>query len=110
MTIPKRRTSGAARFSKSTRPINRVGSTSLPTTRACPPTCNARCANGDLPRTSSHIAFGSIRMEPVFMILGQSTATAAVMAIDAGQSVQEVPYARLRERLLADGQVLAVDK
>jgi hypothetical protein len=57
--------------------------------------------------SSSHIAFGSIRMEPVFMILGQSAATAAVMAIDAGIAVQDVPYARLRERLLKDGQILA---
>jgi hypothetical protein len=56
--------------------------------------------------SSSHIAFGSIRMEPVFMILGQSAATAASMAIDAKQPVQDVPYERLRERLLADGQVL----
>lgn len=56
--------------------------------------------------SSSHIAFGSIRMEPVYMILGQSAATAAVMAIEAGISVQEVPYDSLRERLLADGQVL----
>jgi hypothetical protein len=56
--------------------------------------------------SSTHIAFGSIRMEPVFMILGHSAATAAVMAIDAGISVQDVPYARLRERLLADGQIL----
>ncbi len=56
--------------------------------------------------SSSHIAFGSIRMEPVFMILGQSAATAAVMAIDANQAVQDVPYAKLRERLLQDGQVL----
>jgi hypothetical protein len=57
--------------------------------------------------SSSHIAFGSIRMEPVFMILGQSAATAAVMAIDANSAVQEVPYARLKERLLRDGQVLS---
>lgn len=56
--------------------------------------------------SSSHIAYGSIRMEPVFMILGQSAATAAALAIDGGTAVQEVPYARLRERLLADGQVL----
>ncbi len=56
--------------------------------------------------SSSHIAFGSIRMEPVFMILGQSAATAAVMAIDAKQSVQDVPYAKLREQLLKDGQIL----
>ncbi|MCA9247128.1 MAG: FAD-dependent oxidoreductase [Planctomycetales bacterium] len=56
--------------------------------------------------SSSHIAFGSIRMEPVFMILGQSAATAAVLAIDAGQAVQDVDYDALRKRLLADGQVL----
>ncbi|GAA5505080.1 FAD-dependent oxidoreductase [Novipirellula caenicola] len=56
--------------------------------------------------SSSHIAFGSIRMEPVFMILGQSSATAAVMAIDKDIAVQDVPYDQLRERLQADGQVL----
>ncbi|MGH9308103.1 MAG: FAD-dependent oxidoreductase [Vicinamibacterales bacterium] len=56
--------------------------------------------------SSSHIAFGSIRMEPVFMVLGQSAATAAAMAIDANVAVQDVPYDRLRERLLNDGQVL----
>lgn len=56
--------------------------------------------------SSSHIAFGSIRMEPVFMVLAQSAATAAALAIDAGAAVQDVPYARLRDRLLADGQVL----
>jgi hypothetical protein len=56
--------------------------------------------------SSSHIAFGSIRMEPVFMILGQSAATAAVMAIDGKTAAQDVPYAKLRERLLKDGQIL----
>jgi hypothetical protein len=56
--------------------------------------------------SSSHIAFGSIRMEPVFMILGQSAATAAVMAIDSRIPVQDVPYAKLQERLLKDGQIL----
>ncbi len=56
--------------------------------------------------SSSHIAYGSIRMEPVFMILGQSAATAAVMAIDGKMDVQDVPYEKLRARLLADGQVL----
>jgi hypothetical protein len=56
--------------------------------------------------SSSHIAYGSIRMEPVFMILGQSAATAAVMAIDSNIDVQDVPYDKLRTRLLADGQVL----
>lgn len=56
--------------------------------------------------SSSHIAFGSIRMEPVFMILGESAATAAVMAIDGKLAVQDVPYAKLRELLLKQGQVL----
>ena len=56
--------------------------------------------------SSSHIAYGSIRMEPVFMILGQSAATAAGLAIDDGVAVQKIDYHRLRERLRADGQVL----
>ena len=56
--------------------------------------------------SSTHIAFGSIRMEPVFMVLAHSAATAAAIAIDRGVSVQNVPYAELRERLLKDGQVL----
>ena len=56
--------------------------------------------------SSSHIAYGSIRMEPVFMILGQSAATAACFAIDDKVRVQKVDYAKLRARLLADKQVL----
>jgi hypothetical protein len=56
--------------------------------------------------SSSHIAYGSIRMEPVFMVLGQSAATAAVMAIQDNLAAQDVPYARLRAKLLEDGQVL----
>jgi hypothetical protein len=56
--------------------------------------------------SSSHIAYGSIRMEPVFMILGQSAATAASLAIDNSIDVQKVDYSKLRSRLLADGQVL----
>jgi hypothetical protein len=59
--------------------------------------------------SNSHIAFGSVRMEPVFMILGQSAATAAVLAIDRDVTVQDVDYAVLRERLLSDGQVLHYD-
>jgi len=58
--------------------------------------------------SASHIAYGSIRMEPVFMILGQSAATAAALAIDHALPVQDVPYKLLAERLRADGQVLAV--
>lgn len=68
----------------------------------------AECANLLVPvcLSSSHIAYGSIRMEPVFMILGQSAGTAASMAIDGDIAVQKVPYGKLRERLLADKQVL----
>ncbi|MHC4169168.1 MAG: FAD-dependent oxidoreductase, partial [Planctomycetota bacterium] len=58
--------------------------------------------------SSSHIAYGSIRMEPVFMIFGQSAATAASMAIDDAVDVQDVDYSKLRARLLADGQVLSL--
>jgi hypothetical protein len=56
--------------------------------------------------SASHIAYGSIRMEPVFMVLGQSAATAAACAIDDKVAVQDVDYAKLRARLLKDGQVL----
>lgn len=57
--------------------------------------------------SSTHIAYGSIRMEPVFMILGQSAATAACIAIEEKVKVQDVPYDKLKEKLLIDGQVLA---
>ncbi|HUF62575.1 MAG TPA: FAD-dependent oxidoreductase [Verrucomicrobiales bacterium] len=59
--------------------------------------------------SASHIAFGSIRMEPVFMVLGQSAASAAMQAIAAGVEVQNLDYAMLRLRLLEDGQVLDLD-
>jgi hypothetical protein len=59
--------------------------------------------------SSSHIAFGSIRMEPVFMILGQSAATAAVMAIDENIPVQEVAYDQLEEQLKKDKQILTLN-
>jgi hypothetical protein len=70
---------------------------------------DSECQNLFVPvcLAATHIAYGSIRMEPVFMVLGQSSATAAVLAIDGGTSVQKVDYPRLRERLLADKQVLA---
>ena len=56
--------------------------------------------------SASHIAYGSIRMEPVFMILGQSAATAACLAISSGRVIQAVDMGALRARLLADKQVL----
>jgi hypothetical protein len=56
--------------------------------------------------SASHIAYGSIRMEPVFMVMGQSAATAAGLAIERGTTVQDVDYGALKERLLASGQML----
>lgn len=58
--------------------------------------------------SSSHIAFGSIRMEPVFMILGQSAATAAALAIDENIAVQDLPYEKLSAQLKKDDQRLTV--
>lgn len=52
--------------------------------------------------SSSHIAFGSIRMEPVFMVLGQSAGVAAAMAIDQNKSVQEIDVKKLRTLLKND--------
>lgn len=56
--------------------------------------------------SSSHTAFGSIRMEPVFMILGQSAAAAASLVIDEGIAVQDLAYEKLRKVLLEEKQVL----
>lgn len=56
--------------------------------------------------SASHIAFGSIRMEPVFMILAESAVEAAVIALENSIDVQSVPYQELRERLLAANQIL----
>jgi hypothetical protein len=68
----------------------------------------AQCTNLLVPvcLSASHISYGSIRMEPVFMVLGQSAATAAVFAIEDGVAVQKVDYRKLRGRLLGDKQVL----
>ena len=56
--------------------------------------------------SATHIAFGSIRMEPVFMILGQSSALIACLAIEEGKAVQDLDYKRLRRELLTQGQIL----
>ena len=68
----------------------------------------SQCSNLLVPvcLSATHISYGSIRMEPVFMVLGQSAATAAAIAIDDQRAVQEVAYSKLRARLLADEQVL----
>ena len=60
--------------------------------------------------SSSHIAFGSIRMEPVFMILGQSAGVVASMAIDQELPVQQVAYSEIRPTLLELGQILEYQK
>jgi hypothetical protein len=57
--------------------------------------------------SASHIAFGSIRMEPVFMVLGQSAAIAASLAIDNSTAVQDVPYVTLKAALVENSQRLA---
>ena len=56
--------------------------------------------------SASHMAFGSIRMEPVFFALGQVAGAAAAIAIDSGKAVQDIDYPTLRQRLEKDGQVL----
>ena len=60
--------------------------------------------------SASHIAFGSIRMEPVFFALGQVAGTAASIAVGHDVAVQDVPYAELAKRLRTDGQVVECKK
>ena len=57
--------------------------------------------------SASHIAFGSIRMEPVLMVLGQSAASAAALALSEKTTVQELPYPTLRRELENAGQILS---
>ena len=66
------------------------------------------CANLLVPwsLSASHMAFGSIRMEPVFMGLAQSASIAASLAIDRDIAVQAVSYPQLRPLLLAAQQAL----
>ena len=68
----------------------------------------AECTNLLVPvcMSATHIAYGSIRMEPVYMILGQACGTAAAQAIDQNADVQSISYPLLRERLLADHQLI----
>jgi hypothetical protein len=56
--------------------------------------------------SSSHIAYGSIRMEPVFMILGQSAGTVASLALESNKEINDLPYKMIRTKLIEDGQVL----
>ena len=60
--------------------------------------------------SSSHIAYGSVRMEPVFMILGESAATAIALAEAEKTSLHQLPYEKLQTRLEKDGQILETPK
>lgn len=60
--------------------------------------------------SASHIAFGSLRMEPVFMILGQSAAIAASQAIDENEAIQDISYSRLFEILLEYNQIISINQ
>ena len=55
--------------------------------------------------SASHMAFGSIRMEPVFFALGQVAGAAAALSLDAGCAPQDLDYAVLREVLLKRGTI-----
>ncbi len=68
----------------------------------------SECANLLVPvcLSASHIAYCSLRMEPVYMAMGQAAGLAAVMANKAGVSVQELPVAALRTKLLEQKAVL----
>jgi hypothetical protein len=70
----------------------------------------AECSNLLVPvcLSASHAAYGSVRMEPVFMMLGQSAATAALLALQSDTPLHDLPYATLQRRLVADGQILAL--
>ena len=59
--------------------------------------------------SASHIAFGSIRMEPVFMMLGQSAAAAASLCIDRGVDPGDLEYSLLREKLLSEDMIPGTD-
>jgi len=69
----------------------------------------AQCENLFVPvcLSASHIAYGSIRMEPVFMILGQSSAAAAAIAIDDNVPVQQMSYEKLKSKLVALNQIIS---
>lgn len=61
-----------------------------------------------VPMSASHLGYGTIRLEPQFMILGQSSGIAAAQAVAAGQAVQEIDVGTLQASLLAAGQILDV--
>ena len=68
----------------------------------------SECTNLVVPvaLSASHTAYGSVRREPQLLVLGQSAATVAVLALESGVSVQDVGREALRARLVSDGQIL----
>lgn len=72
---------------------------------------NEQCSNLIVPvcLSASHIAYGSIRMEPVFMMLGQVAGTLAAVAHQQQKAVQHIPYEQLKEQLVGQGHVVMWD-
>jgi len=68
----------------------------------------AECVNLLVPvaLSSTHVGISSLRIEGAWMVIGQGAGVAAALAAKQGVTVQDLPYAKLRERLLAQGQVL----
>ncbi len=69
----------------------------------------AECENLIVPVSvsASHVAYGTVRMEPVYMILGQASGVAAALAVEGKTAVQKVPLDRLLARLKAQKAVLS---
>ncbi|WP_339173826.1 FAD-dependent oxidoreductase [Solibacillus sp. FSL R5-0691] len=70
------------------------------------------CINLTVPvcLSASHIAYGSIRMEPVFMMLGQAAGTVAAIALQEGKPVQDISYEQVKQQLTEQGQVVEWDE
>jgi len=58
--------------------------------------------------SATHVAYTSIRMEPVYMALGQAAGAAAALALEKDRAVQEVPFPQLHDVLSRAGQVMTV--
>ena len=58
--------------------------------------------------SATHVAYTSIRMEPVYMVLGQAAGAAAALAIDRRVAVQDISYPQLQAVLTAGGQDLTI--
>ncbi len=106
-----RRTQNCGRWSTAERRQQRQAGSSIrilsPTNPSFPANANALILFVPFCLSASHVGFGSIRMEPVFMVLGQSSALAAILAIEDRVAVQDVDYEKLRKRLTAEGLVLS---